>query len=176
MDKVEERISELMQYVDHSITFVEAKHGSFIALCLVFLIGIIENFMGSDCLCKNLLVAGLLFFLIASLLTSLYAFYPKQRFTGRDSIPEESNITHLFRCENLETYKPEDLMRKLSEGVEDHVFDDFEKEKIDKIICASKSAARKYRLFRRALSFFVYFIVLFVITLILQLLTSILKP
>ncbi len=173
MKKVEKRLEDLIQYVNHSLVFVETKHGSFIALCIVFLIGIVEHFMNKDnnseCgfIFGKILVLIAFIVLIAAFSTSLLAFYPMKKSlkcTCKKSLEE---IGSFFRCENLEHCSPELLMTMLSEGEEEYEFDDFEKQKIERILNTSKVVARKYRLFRCSIRLFSMFILLFVLMFVL---------
>lgn len=166
MEKIEKRLDDLSQYVQHSLTFVEAKHGAFIALCLVLLSVIIENCMEVASLCEYILTTATLVFLICSLCTSLWAFYPVKK--GGNANPFVKPTDSIFRCENIESLSSQQLMQKLSEGVEEYEFDSFQREKVNNIIAVSKAASRKYRLFRTALKIFAVFICLFVVMLILK--------
>ncbi len=166
MEKVEKRLDDLSQYVQHSLTFVEAKHGAFIALCLVLLSVIIENCMERASLCECVLTIIALAVLIVALCTSLGAFYPVKK--GGKAKPVVKPTDSIFRCENIESLSSQQLMQKLSEGVEEYEFDSFQREKVNNIIAVSKAASRKYRLFRTALKIFAVFICLFVVMLILK--------
>lgn len=167
-DIVEKRINDLSQYAQHSLLFVEAKHGAFVALCLVLAIGIIENFMHTEpeCVCRTVVTFVALLFLIASLCTSLWAFYPTKTRKPATKTPAAEDT--LFRCENIECFSLEQLMERLSQGAENHEFDSFQKQKINHIIIVSVAAARKYRLFRNALKLFAIFTLLFVIMLLIN--------
>ncbi len=167
-DIIEKRINDLSQYAQHSLLFVEAKHGAFVALCLVLAIGIIENFMHTEpeCVCRTVVTFVALLFLIASLCTSLWAFYPTKTRKPATKTPAAEDT--LFRCENIECFSVEQLMVRLSQGAENHEFDSFQKQKINHIIIVSVAAARKYWLFRNALKLFAIFTLLFVIMLLIN--------
>lgn len=124
-DIIEKRINDLSQYAQHSLLFVEAKHGAFVALCLVLAIGIIENFMHTEpeCVCRTVVTFVALLFLIASLCTSLWAFYPTKTRKPATKTPAAEDT--LFRCENIECFSVEQLMVRLSQGAENHEFDNF---------------------------------------------------
>lgn len=173
-DAVEKRINELTQYVNHSLLFVEAKHASFIALCLVIVSVIFEHFVepkSSTC-CMKLFILITIITLLASLFESLRAFFPITGIKGKTKDKPSGNIGHIFRCENIERYSTEELMKIITEeneGEEEYVFSNFEKQQIENIIKTSEIVARKYRLIRSAITIFKLFITEFIILITLKL-------
>lgn len=191
---VDKRIDDLIHDVNHAILFVEAKHGSFIALCLVLIAVIFEHFIGKhSCPFINALITATTITLLVSMLISIRAIYPRKRKRrkGRKetlSILEKSwqkikkflhskketenkekhKIHYLFRCEEIELSSSGEIMNIVSEGIEKYEFSEFEKYKINKIMGVAKSASRKYRLFRRAICCFGFFIIEFITLIILK--------
>lgn len=161
---VSQRIEELSSYVSSSLTFVEAKHASFIALLLVFLSGMLELEF------SNMKPLSILFLLLSvvSLLNcmriSLWALYPRSSQEKQEK--EISCEGPLFRCETLERYSKEQLQEFLTDDCPNYRFSEYEQAKITSLLNASKAAARKYRLFRSSLQCFAVFVVCFLLLLI----------
>lgn len=172
-DAVEKRINELTQYVNHSLLFVEAKHASFIALCLVIVSVIFEHFVEPhSSTCMKLFILITIITILASLSESLRAFFPITEIKGKTKDKQSGNIGHIFRCENIERYSTEELMKIITEEnevEEKYVFSNFEKQQIENIIKISEIVARKYRLIRSAITIFKLFITEFIILITLKL-------
>lgn len=191
---VDKRIDDLINAMNQAILFAEAKHGSFIALCLVLIAVIFEQFIGKhSCPFINAIITATTITLLVSMLISIFAIYPRKRKKrkGRKetlSILEKSwqkikkflygkketenkekhKIHYLFRCEEIELSSSGEIMNIVSEGIEGYKFNEFEKHKINKIMGVAKSASRKYRLFRRAIYSFVFFTIEFILLIILK--------
>lgn len=201
---VDKRIDDLIHDVNHAILFVEAKHGSFIALCLVLIAVIFEHFIGKhSCPFINALITATTITLLVSMLISIRAIYPRKRKrrkgrketlsilekswqkikkflygkketeneeTGNEETEnkEKHKIHYLFRCEEIELSSSGEIMNIVSEGIEGYRFSEFEKHKINKIMGVAKSTSRKYRLFRRAICCFGFFIIEFITLIILK--------
>ncbi|MDO4779879.1 MAG: hypothetical protein Q3992_02510 [Bacteroides sp.] len=191
---VDKRINELTQYVNQSLLLVEAKHASFTALCLVLVSVIFEHFIGKhSCVFMKYLIAITTITLLASMSISIFAIYPRERKKRKNkkgtlSILEKNyqkikkfsyskkdtgnkkkyEIHYLFRCEDIESSSNKIIMRIISEGIEGYKFSDFDRQRIDKIMGVAKSASRKYRLFRRAICCFGFFIIEFITLIILK--------
>lgn len=172
-DAVEKRINELTQYVNHSLLLVEAKHASFIALCLVIVSVIFEHFVEPhSSTCIKLFILITIITLLASLFESLRAFFPMKKIKGKTKDKPSGNIGHIFRCENIERHSTEELMKIITEendGEEKYVFSNFERQQIENIIKTSEIVARKYRLIRSAITIFKLFITEFIILITLKL-------
>lgn len=191
---VDKRIDDLIHDVNHAILFVEAKHGSFIALCLVLIAVIFEHFIGKhSCPFINALITATTITLLVSMLISIRAIYPRKRkrrkgrketlstlekswqkikkflHTKKETENKEKyEIHYLFRCDEIEQSSSGKIMKIVSEGIEGYRFSEFEKHKINKIMGVAKSTSRKYRLFRRAICCFGFFIIEFITLIILK--------
>lgn len=165
-DVIPGRIAELTNYVEHSLKLVEAKHGSLIVLCTACIFGLVEHFSRPSSLYEIILLVAALVPLLIATGMSVWAFYPVRSRQRTDSF--------IFRCENLEFYSAKDLVDRLmsrEETEQRHVYDEldeFDRQRIERVLRSSRVVARKYRLFRRALFFFGLFACLFSIILIIK--------
>ncbi|MDR0365054.1 MAG: hypothetical protein LBH92_08585 [Bacteroidales bacterium] len=101
MEKHAKNITEVYNYVNHSLTFVEAKNGALVALNSGLIIGIFFTLVqiGAD---------HPLWFILAfvptliSLAASLASYYPltQKKFVDPTEYVKEENI-NLFRCESI---------------------------------------------------------------------------
>lgn len=159
--EIAKRIEELNNYVSSSLTLVEAKHASFVALLLVFLSGVLElEFSKMKSLSTLFFLLSVIELLICMGI-SLWALYP--RASGKRKYKTTSCERLLFRCETLEELSKEQLQELLKKDCSTYRFSEYEQAKIESLLNASKAAARKYRLFRCSLQCFAVFIVCFLL-------------
>lgn len=170
-EKVEKRLDYLSQYVEQSLLFVETKHAAFIAMSLVFIIGLFEQFMTHpiEHCCMRLFGGLALLLLLIALIISLLAFYPIRKSRRYFEKVSDSDFKSIFRCENLAHLSVDELVKKLTEDIDDYELDVFDRERLESIIAVSKATARKYRLFRICLRLFFCFILLFLVLIVLML-------
>jgi hypothetical protein len=142
-EQTKENIHQLYEYVNSSLNFIEAKNGALLALNSGVIIGILSfaNENGSCWIYLFVLPA------LVSIIPALASFYPlKKQKENKDSPSEE--VKHLFRCETIACLPADELKNSLSDEN-----DTFVEQKIIHVQWTAKVAARKYRLFRKSLSY-----------------------
>jgi hypothetical protein len=162
-----ENVEEMYEYVNHSLTFVEAKNGVLVALNGGIIIGIsslLQDYVNNSCFHENNCWYYLAFVPpILSLVFSLSSFYPPRAIQQKSQ--ELCNGT-LFNCENLSAFSEEELAQMLADGKE---LSRFDREKIAYIQRTAKVVGRKYKLFRKALLSLSLYGLLLLVYLIVQL-------
>jgi hypothetical protein len=144
-----QKVKDLYEYVQHSLIFVEAKHGVITALNGGAIIGI--GSMLQDYAINNYFHQNNCWYYLAfvppifSLVFSLSSFYPPRAIQKKSQ--ELCNGT-LFNCENLSAFSEEELVQMLADGNE---LSRFDREKVAYIQRTAKVVGRKYKLFRKAL-------------------------
>lgn len=162
------RLIALKEYTTHSLNLVEAKHAALIALCIALFIFILD-FDGANSIASYAAKTLRLFMgfsLLSTLSLSIIAFFPIKAKQKKASRPTDKE--NIFRCETIEKYAPKSLKERINSDLEDFELNSFEYEQLEYIIITSKVAARKYRLFRKAVYTFILFGILTIAHLILQ--------
>lgn len=170
MKYVNENITEVYNYVNHSLTFVEAKNGALVALSSAVVIGIASLWdkLPSHPLCLSLIFLPA----VLSLFLSLASYYPCRKKKSKDSIKElKTEDINLFRCESIKMMPISQLYELFKPGLETGL-SLIDEQKVKYIKNTSVTVGRKYRLFRAALYCFslygLYLLLLLICIIILQ--------
>lgn len=166
-DIFNKRLDDLYGYVQHSLIFSEAKNGSLVAICIALIVGILGYQPSNDNLksCMLLNIIPLLF----SLGISILSFYPFIR--KNKQVKHSNDLTiSIFNCENIEKLGSKNVMKIITEDLNEIEISAYEDKKMMNIVAMSKTAAKKYRLFRLALPFFFAFLLFSLILLIINIL------
>lgn len=148
MERANESITEVFNYVNHSLSFVEAKNGALTVLNSGIIIG---TFSLWDKFGTHYLYWYLASFIpaILSLGLSLVSYYPlrQKKLVNPVKDVEEKDI-NMFRCESIAKMPFSQLKEKLSPDTDPSFID---QQRLSYVRKTSLVVARKYRLFRYAL-------------------------
>jgi hypothetical protein len=151
MEKHIKNITEVYQYVNHSLALVEAKNGALVALNSGLIFGIFSLW---DKLAPDHLFWFILAFVPAliSLAASLASYYPltQKKFADPTENVKEKDI-NLFRCESIALIPPSQLAEILAPDIDLPLID---RQRLSYIRKTSVVVARKYQLFRKSLWYF----------------------
>lgn len=140
-----ERLTDLFNYVQQSLSFVEAKNGALTALNSGLIFGALRLYQDG----QNIwLYVGFLLPVITSLGFAALSFYPIKRNKKVKKKAKEILSKNLFNCENISQLSLEGLKKQLTDGEE---ISSFEIHKIDYLHRTSFVIGRKYKMFRVAL-------------------------
>ena len=148
MKNPNQNITEIYNYVNHSLSFVEAKNGVIVALNSGLVVGIIAIW---EKVGEQYPFWYIIAFIpaLVSLSVSLASFYPvSQKKFVEPTVPVVPESINLFRCESLEKMPLSQLAECIAPNDELSLLDN---QKLAYIRKSSIVIARKYRLFRGAL-------------------------
>lgn len=152
------RVNDLYQYVQHSLTFSEAKNGSLLALSVATLAVILSIDTDNDC--QKWLLYLILIPLLIGFAISFVSFYPVKKKKDKLFKSDDSNL-NIFHCENIVKMGRNAMEAIVLSDLGDYKPTLYEEQKVDNIFNMAKAASRKYKLFRIALCWFLAFIILF---------------
>ncbi len=164
-----QRTADLYQYVQHSLTFSEAKNGSLLALSVATLAAVLSIEPDNNCL--QCLLYLILIPLLIGFAISCISFYPVKKKTDK-LIESDGSSLNIFHCENIVKMGKELMIVVLLSELEDYKPTLFEVQKVDNIFNMAKAASRKYKLFRKALFWFFAFLIFFGAYLVIALIYS----
>ena len=162
MKNSNQNITEVYNYVNHSLSFIEAKNGVLVALNSGLVVGIFAIW---EKVAEQYPFWYIIAFIpaLVSLSVSLASFYPvSQKKFVEPTVPVVPESINLFRCESLEKIPLSQLAKCL---VPDEELSLLDNQKLSYIRKSSIVIGRKYRLFRQALwAFSLYGIYLLALT------------
>lgn len=157
---IKERINELYEYSHKSLNFVEAKNGSLLALFIAIFAGILSIEAKNSCL-ELILQVSLVPLLIGVFIICLSFFPNKWQNRNKDFVSNES--FSVFNCENIAKMGIDGVKEVLFSGMNEFELSLYEKQRLENVFYTSKSASRKYKLFRKGFSCFVAFSIVFAV-------------
>lgn len=156
--KFNKRIDDLLNYIQHSLTSVETKNATLVALSIAVFVGVLSINQNELCLVLILNIS-MLPLLIAVSIASI-SFYPCKAIVKQNNKKAKA-VEDLFDCENIKIMGQKQLTNILISELKDNTISDFEQYKIINIYKTAKAASRKHKLFRLGQCGFLRFCICF---------------